>query len=92
MLYKSVLQVDGSSQAVEIMDTSASCCDEASDAHLQWAEAFVVVYSITDKQSYEWAASTLQVTISAFSSTLTPKSIGAGMQGMIDNFLKYSFN
>ncbi|KAK8738335.1 hypothetical protein OTU49_003824 [Cherax quadricarinatus] len=59
MLYKCVLQVDGAPQPVEIMDTWASC-DESSDAHLQWAEAFVVVYAITDKESYRWAANTLQ--------------------------------
>ncbi|XP_042883531.1 ras-related and estrogen-regulated growth inhibitor-like protein [Penaeus japonicus] len=59
MLYKCVLQVDGTPQPVEIMDTSASC-DESSDAHLQWAEAFVVVYSVTDKESYRWAANTVE--------------------------------
>ncbi|KAG7172624.1 ras-related and estrogen-regulated growth inhibitor-like protein isoform X3 [Homarus americanus] len=59
MLYKCVLQVDGAPQSVEIMDTWASC-DQSSDAHLQWAEAFVVVYAITDKQSYTWAANTVQ--------------------------------
>lgn len=60
MLYRCVLQVDGTSQPVEIMDTSASC-QAASQAHLQWAEAFVVVYAISDKQSYAQAADTLQV-------------------------------
>ncbi|XP_069182443.1 ras-related and estrogen-regulated growth inhibitor-like protein [Procambarus clarkii] len=59
MLYKCVLQVDGAPQPVEIMDTWASC-EDSSDAHLQWAEAFVVVYAITDKHSYRWAANTLQ--------------------------------
>lgn len=60
MLYKCVLQVDGAPQPVEIMDTSASC-DKTSYPYLQWAEAFVVVYSITDKESYQRAASTVQV-------------------------------
>ena len=60
MLYKCVLQVDGAPQSVEIMDTSANC-DKSSDSYLQWAEAFVVVYSITDKESYRQAASTVQV-------------------------------
>lgn len=62
MLYKCVLTLDGITQPVEIMDTSASC-DESSDEHLQWADAFVVVYSITDKESYDWAANTVQVII-----------------------------
>lgn len=62
MLYKCVLQVDGAPQSVEIMDTSASC-DKTSDSYLQWAEAFVVMYSITDKESYQHAASTIQVII-----------------------------
>lgn len=62
MLYKCVLTLDGITQPVEIMDTSASC-EESSDEHLQWADAFVVVYSITDKDSYDWAASTVQVII-----------------------------
>ncbi|KAK4290069.1 hypothetical protein Pmani_037014 [Petrolisthes manimaculis] len=59
MLYRCVLQVDGAPQPVEIMDTSASC-QAASHAHLQWAEAFVVVYAINNKQSYSQAANTLQ--------------------------------
>ncbi|XP_063886121.1 ras-related and estrogen-regulated growth inhibitor-like protein [Scylla paramamosain] len=59
MLYKCVLQVDGAPQSVEIMDTSAAC-EKTSDPYLQWAEAFVVVYSITDKDSYQQAASTVQ--------------------------------
>lgn len=62
MLYKCVLTLDGITQPVEIMDTSASC-EESSDEHLQWADAFVVVYSITDKDSYDWAASTVQVIV-----------------------------
>lgn len=65
MLYKCVLTLDSITQPVEIMDTSASC-DESSDEHLQWADAFVVVYSITDKDSYQWAASTVQVIIFPF--------------------------
>ncbi|XP_068218609.1 ras-related and estrogen-regulated growth inhibitor-like protein [Palaemon carinicauda] len=60
LLYKCVLQVDGSSQPVEIMDTSARANEESSDAHLLWAEAFVVVYSVSDKKSYKWAANTLE--------------------------------
>lgn len=72
MLYKCVLQVDGTPQSVEIMDTSAAC-EKNSDPYLQWAEAFVVVYSITDKDSYQQAASTVQVIIaSSF-----PPSLGA---------------
>ncbi|MPC62047.1 ras-related and estrogen-regulated growth inhibitor-like protein [Portunus trituberculatus] len=59
MLYKCVLQVDGAPQSVEIMDTSATC-EKTSDPYLQWAEAFVVVYSITDKDSYKQAVSTVQ--------------------------------
>lgn len=65
MLYKCVLTLDGITQPVEIMDTSASC-EESSDEHLQWADAFVVVYSITDKDSYDWAASTVQVIVYSF--------------------------
>lgn len=61
MLYKCVLQIDGASQQVEIMDTSAtSNGDSSSDAHLHWAEAFVIVYSVSDKNSYKWAANTLE--------------------------------
>lgn len=60
MLYKCVLQIDGPSQPVEIMDTSATTSDEASDAHLLWAEAFVVVYSVSDRESYVHAESTLK--------------------------------
>lgn len=71
MLYKCVLTLDGITQPVEIMDTSASC-EESSDEHLQWADAFVVVYSITDKDSYDWAANTVQVITYTFQIIILP--------------------
>lgn len=59
MLYKCMLQVGETLQSVEIMDTSAS--SDKTYPYLEWAEAFVVVYSITNKESYKQAASTVQV-------------------------------
>ena len=63
MLYKCTLQIDGSSQLVEIMDTCN--CDEsdnfgATEQQVNWGEAFIVVYSVTDKKSFQWAQETLQ--------------------------------
>ncbi|CAL4134876.1 unnamed protein product, partial [Meganyctiphanes norvegica] len=63
MLYKCTLQIDGSSQLVEIMDT-CNCNDSddfgATEQQVNWGEAFIVVYSVTDKKSFRWAQDTVQ--------------------------------
>jgi len=63
MLYKCTLQIDGSSQLVEIMDTcNGNESDEfgATEQQVNWGEAFIVVYSVTDKNSFRWAQDTVQ--------------------------------
>ncbi|KAA0193873.1 hypothetical protein HAZT_HAZT003113 [Hyalella azteca] len=57
MLYRSVLSLSGSPQNVELLDCSGK---DLKDEVLQWAEAFIVVYSITDKSSLDEGKSTLQ--------------------------------
>lgn len=57
MLYRSVLTVSGSPQNVDLLDCSGQ---DLKDEAVQWAEAFVVVYSITDKSSLLLATAALQ--------------------------------
>lgn len=56
MLYRSVLTVAGSPQNVELLDCSGQ---ELKDEVLEWAEAFVIVYSITDRSSLVLTKATL---------------------------------
>lgn len=52
--------LDGSEMSVHIMDT---CDKENSDQnrYLRWADAYIIVYSITDRSSFERARTYLQV-------------------------------
>ena len=64
MLYKCTLQINGSSKLVEIMDTcngNESDVFGATEQQVNWGEAFIVVYSIIDKNSFRWAQDTVQV-------------------------------
>ena len=62
MLYKCVVNVDGTPQSIEIMDTSTSVHHrQISDSQVQWADAFVIVYSVSDRSSFIWASDLLQV-------------------------------
>ena len=63
MLYKCVRPLEGCQQPVEIIDSAATSSDNVSEEHLQWAEAFIIVYSVCDKDSFNWATYVLQVKI-----------------------------
>ncbi|MCL4163077.1 UNVERIFIED_CONTAM: hypothetical protein GTU68_035705 [Idotea baltica] len=75
MLYKSSLNIDGATQPIEIMDTSP-CTDDVTEAHLQWADAFVLVYSIADKSSFKVVSHMLEV-LSLHRPTCTILVVGA---------------
>lgn len=62
ILYKCSVNVDGATQPVQIIDTSLSASD-VTEAHLQWADAFVLVYSITDKRSFSVIRHMLEVSL-----------------------------
>ncbi|XP_058812636.1 ras-related and estrogen-regulated growth inhibitor-like [Topomyia yanbarensis] len=59
-LYRHSIIYDNATTEVEILDTSK--CDKRGCLyeHLRWGDAFVVVYSICDKASFEEAADFLQ--------------------------------
>ncbi|KAF2355498.1 Small GTP-binding protein domain [Trinorchestia longiramus] len=57
MLYRSVLSVSSTPQNVELLDCSGK---ELKEEVIQWAEAFIIVYSTTDKDSLDEAKATLQ--------------------------------
>ena len=57
MLYRSVLRVSDTQQGVELLDCSG---DQLKKDVLDWAEAFIVVYSITDRKSLETSEEALK--------------------------------
>ena len=62
MLYKCNVMVDGSCQSIEIMDTCTSVHHrDLSDGQVNWADAFVIVYSVSDRGSFIWASDLIQV-------------------------------
>ena len=63
MLYKCVRTLDNSPQPVEIIDCAATPSHKVSEEHLLWAEAFVIVFSVCDKESFHWATTVLDVSI-----------------------------
>ncbi|XP_076028254.1 ras-related and estrogen-regulated growth inhibitor-like protein [Oratosquilla oratoria] len=67
MLYKCQLQVEGSPLPVEIMD-AAPPNYASSNVHMHWAEAFVIVYSVCDRESFRNAGEILETVCSQRSS------------------------
>ena len=58
MLYRSVLTVSGSPHNVELLDVSG---ERLQDEVVDWAEAFIIVYSITDDKSLITSKETLDI-------------------------------
>lgn len=61
LLYRQTVTVNNSPLEVEIVDVSGETRDSTFPLEqVQWADACVVVYSITDKQSFEYAVEALE--------------------------------
>lgn len=65
--------IDGENAAIEIRDTSAQIEHNRLEANVKWADAFILVYSITDRCSFN-ECSRLKVIINSYSKR--PKSNG----------------
>lgn len=59
LLYKQTVVVDTGLLDVEIVDISAESDDEFPMEQILWADACLIVYSITDRTSFEYAARSL---------------------------------
>lgn len=61
LLYHKIVTVKNTPLEVEILDVSGETRDSTLPLeYVQWADAYVVVYSITDKQSFEYAQEVLK--------------------------------
>lgn len=58
LLYRQTVTLDSGLLDIEIVDISAEN-DEFPAEQLQWADACLIVYSITDRSSYEYASRSL---------------------------------
>lgn len=58
LLYRQTVTLDSGLLDIEIVDISAEN-DEFPSEQLQWADACLIVYSITDRSSYEYASRSL---------------------------------
>lgn len=59
LLYRQTVTLDSGLLDVEIVDISAENEIEFPVEQIQWADACLIVYSITDRQSYEYAVKSL---------------------------------
>lgn len=59
LLYKQTVTLDSGVLDVEIVDISAENGDDFPVEQIQWADACLIVYSITDRTSYEYAQRSL---------------------------------
>jgi Ras-related and estrogen-regulated growth inhibitor-like protein len=59
LLYKQTLTLECGVFDVEIVDISAENDDSFPLEQIQWADACLIVYSITDRQSYDYAIKSL---------------------------------
>jgi Ras-related and estrogen-regulated growth inhibitor-like protein len=59
LLYKQTVTLESALLDVEIIDVSIEDDDGFPIEQIQWADACVIVYSIVDRQSFEYAMRTL---------------------------------
>lgn len=72
LLYRQTVTLDSGMLDVEIVDVSAESENDFPIEQIQWADACLIVYSITDRESFKYAMralanmKSLQNTISAY--------------------------
>lgn len=59
LLYKQTVTLESGLLDVEIVDISAENDDSFPVEQIQWADACIIVYSITDRSSYDYAVKSL---------------------------------
>lgn len=59
LLYRQTIPLDSGLLDVEIVDVSAEIENDFPIEQIQWADACLIVYSITDRESYKYATRAL---------------------------------
>lgn len=59
LLYRQTISLDNGLLDVEIVDVSAETDNEFPIEQIQWADSCLIVYSITDRESFKYATSAL---------------------------------
>ncbi|XP_063359019.1 ras-related and estrogen-regulated growth inhibitor-like protein [Cydia amplana] len=60
LLYRQTVQINSSPVELEVIDVSGSNSDKFPAEQIQWADACLVVYSVTDRSSFEYATEVLK--------------------------------
>ncbi|KAH3728196.1 ras-related and estrogen-regulated growth inhibitor-like [Dreissena polymorpha] len=71
--YSFSCNIDGDTVAMEIRDTAAEDENSRLEANIKWADAFIIVYSVTDRCSFN-ECSRLKILINSYAKK--PKSTG----------------
>ncbi|XP_041973412.1 ras-like protein family member 11B [Aricia agestis] len=59
LLYRQTVPINGNSIELEVIDVSGSSLDKFPAEQIQWADACLLVYSVTDRSSFEYAVDIL---------------------------------
>ncbi|KAI8428175.1 hypothetical protein MSG28_002411 [Choristoneura fumiferana] len=59
LLYRQTVPINGTPVELEVIDVSGSNSDKFPAEQIQWADACLVVYSVTDRSSFEYATEVL---------------------------------
>ncbi|KPI94650.1 PREDICTED: ras-related and estrogen-regulated growth inhibitor-like protein [Papilio xuthus] len=59
LLYKQTVPINGMPVELEVIDVSGSNTDKFPAEQIQWADACLLVYSVTDRSSFEYATEVL---------------------------------
>lgn len=87
LLYRQAISLDNSLLDVEIVDVSTES-DEFPIEQVQWADSCLIVYSITDSDSFKYAADTL---VNMKSLQNNPPAYLIGNKSDLDHTRKVSF-
>ncbi|XP_026328249.1 ras-related and estrogen-regulated growth inhibitor-like protein [Hyposmocoma kahamanoa] len=59
LLYRQTVPINGTPVELEVIDVSGSNSDKFPTEQIQWADACLLVYSVTDRSSFEYATEVL---------------------------------
>ncbi|CAG4943976.1 unnamed protein product [Colias eurytheme] len=61
LLYRQTVPINGTPIELEVIDVSGSNPDKIPTEQIQWADACLLVYSVTDRSSFEYATEVLNL-------------------------------
>lgn len=82
LLYRQTVPINGTPVELEVIDVSGSNSDKFPAEQIQWADACLLVYAVTDRNSFEYATQVLEAlkrTPTNGSPAHTPASTPANM-------------